>query len=673
MKLAFKAGTTSKDINIFIQDSSVATGAGLTGLAYNSGSLTAYYHRQGASSATAITLATKTVGTWATGGFVAVDGTNMPGLYELGIPDAALASGATWVIIMLKGATNMAPVVLEIELLATDNQDAVRMGLTALPNASAAANGGLPTVDANNAVKLQSGTGANQISLSSGLVTLAGVTHTGAVIPTVTTTTTATNVTTVNGLASGVITATSIAADAITAAKIADGAIDAATFAAGAINAAAIATDAITAAKIAADAIGASELAADAVAEIQSGLATPTNITAGTITTVTNLTNAPTNGDFTATMKTSITTAATAATPSVTVSDKTGFSLSSAGVQAIWDKLTSALTTSGSIGKLIVDYLNASISGIADLIGTPTNADLATDIAAIQSDTNDIQTRLPAGLNSGNITAHVVSIANNAITAASIATNAIDADALAADAVTEIGTGISVSAPTVDDIDTKLTAMHGSGNWTTATGFATPTDVDDSTAAVVASIGALNNLSATQVWAAGTRTLTSGGAPTTTEIWTAATRTLTSPTPGSTTPPAISGTTLSITRAVSFDVTVTGMTIPANWDKIYFTVKGNSTQADNVAQVQIVITNGGDAGDGLLYANGEAAGDATQAELTVDQPGGDITVTITDDQTEELTAGTYSYDFKVITDESKSTILAAGVVSITTPITLAVS
>lgn len=45
---------------------------------------------------------------------------------------------------------------------------------TQIPNATAAANGGLPTVDANNAVKVQSGTGANQISLSSGLVTLSG-------------------------------------------------------------------------------------------------------------------------------------------------------------------------------------------------------------------------------------------------------------------------------------------------------------------------------------------------------------------------------------------------------------------------------------------------------------------------------------------------------------------
>ena len=48
-------------------------------------------------------------------------------------------------------------------------------------------------------------------------------------------------------------------------------------------------------------------------------LASTTNITGGTITTATNLTNAPTNGDFTATMKTSIGTAvAASAVASVT-------------------------------------------------------------------------------------------------------------------------------------------------------------------------------------------------------------------------------------------------------------------------------------------------------------------------------------------------------------------
>lgn len=74
------------------------------------------------------------------------------------------------------------------------------------------------------------------------------------------------------------------------------------------------------------------------------------------VATTTNLTNAPTAGDFTSTMKTSLNNA----TPSVTVSDKTGFSLSSAGIQAIWDKATSALTTVGSIGKLLVDNAHSA-------------------------------------------------------------------------------------------------------------------------------------------------------------------------------------------------------------------------------------------------------------------------------------------------------------------------
>lgn len=44
---------------------------------------------------------------------------------------------------------------------------------------------------------------------------------------------------------------------------------------------------------------------------------------------------------------------------------KTGYALSSAGIQAIWDALTSALTTVGSIGKLLVDNINATISSRA--------------------------------------------------------------------------------------------------------------------------------------------------------------------------------------------------------------------------------------------------------------------------------------------------------------------
>lgn len=84
----------------------------------------------------------------------------------------------------------------------------------------------------------------------------------------------------------------------------------------------------------------------------------------------------------------------------VAVSDKTGYTLSSAGVQAIWDALSSALTTAGSIGKRLVDYVTGDIFG---RVGAPVGASISADIAAVQSDTNDIQTRIPAALVGGKM------------------------------------------------------------------------------------------------------------------------------------------------------------------------------------------------------------------------------------------------------------------------------
>jgi len=55
------------------------------------------------------------------------------------------------------------------------------------------------------------------------------------------------------------------------------------------------------------------------------------------------------------------------------LTDKVGFALSSAGIQAIWDALTSALTTASSIGKLLVDNINATISSRATTEGIKKN------------------------------------------------------------------------------------------------------------------------------------------------------------------------------------------------------------------------------------------------------------------------------------------------------------
>lgn len=125
MSLEYKVGTTDKSIKVFIQDSSVTTGAGLAGLVYNTASLTAYYQINNGTP-TAITLATLASATAAhsDGGFIAVDGTNMPGLYRLDLPDAVLATAGE-VVVFLKGAANMVPTAKEFQIVTNVVSDAV--------------------------------------------------------------------------------------------------------------------------------------------------------------------------------------------------------------------------------------------------------------------------------------------------------------------------------------------------------------------------------------------------------------------------------------------------------------------------------------------------------------------------------------------------------------------
>jgi hypothetical protein len=133
VKLLVKKATTDVTVYVFIQNSSVATGAGLTGLVFNSAGLVCYQVRPLAAAA-ALTLATQTVtGAHSDGGFVEVDATNMPGVYRLDLSDAICATGVNSVVVMLKGATNMAPVLLEIQLVSFDPNDSVAIGMTLVP------------------------------------------------------------------------------------------------------------------------------------------------------------------------------------------------------------------------------------------------------------------------------------------------------------------------------------------------------------------------------------------------------------------------------------------------------------------------------------------------------------------------------------------------------------
>jgi hypothetical protein len=127
-----KKGATSQTVYIEVLDSTSTTGGRKTGLAFGTSGLTAYYARIGAA-ATAITLVTQTAsGAWSSGGFAEVDSANMPGVYRLDVPNAAVASGVDSVVVTLKGATGMAQVSIAIQLTGVDLQDATAAGLTNL-------------------------------------------------------------------------------------------------------------------------------------------------------------------------------------------------------------------------------------------------------------------------------------------------------------------------------------------------------------------------------------------------------------------------------------------------------------------------------------------------------------------------------------------------------------
>ena len=147
------AGTTSHTIDLFLQDSSSATGNGLTGLTHSTSGLTAYYRKGGAGASTAITLATQTAtGAWTSGGFAEIDATNMPGVYRLDLPNAVIDS-AGYATIYLQGATNLLqtalridckPVPAAVQTIATDAVDADALASDAVAEIQS----GLSTLDA---------------------------------------------------------------------------------------------------------------------------------------------------------------------------------------------------------------------------------------------------------------------------------------------------------------------------------------------------------------------------------------------------------------------------------------------------------------------------------------------------------------------------------------------
>ena len=123
------------------------------------------------------------------------------------------------------------------------------------------------------------------------------------------------------------------------------------------------------------------------------------------------------------------------------------------------DKVILAVTCSGCDPAMKeIELVDNEVVDVYSRIGAPVGASISADIAGVQSDTNDIQTRLPAALVSGRIDASVGAMAANVITAA----------ATAADFTTEVTSGLStLDAAGVRsavglasaNLDTQLTAI----------------------------------------------------------------------------------------------------------------------------------------------------------------------------------------------------------------------
>ena len=181
MKRKIQAGTTSLSLPVVVYDNTSTTGAGLSGLTHTTSGLVLEYRRQGQSSWTQLGVGTglvsKTLGTYVSGGIVASG--SRAGRYEIDIPNDAIAAGARMVELCLRGAANMHPVDIEIELDAVNYQDATRFGLTALPNVAQGSSGALATGNASGQVTVATLTsGAIQSfwdALTSGLLTAGSI------------------------------------------------------------------------------------------------------------------------------------------------------------------------------------------------------------------------------------------------------------------------------------------------------------------------------------------------------------------------------------------------------------------------------------------------------------------------------------------------------------------
>jgi len=200
--MEIKAGSTDQTIYFHLVD--ITDGSDMTGLVYNSSGLKAYYvlNRAAAAQITLATLAAATTA-HADGGFKEVDATNMPGVYRLDLPDAAVATGPA-VVVTISGFADLKAESQRIELVANTAADVIA-ATTAIETDTQDIQARLPAsltgagliqadvvrisddaTAANNAELFFDGTGYNAANSTIGTVTLATTTTTLTNLPAIT-------------------------------------------------------------------------------------------------------------------------------------------------------------------------------------------------------------------------------------------------------------------------------------------------------------------------------------------------------------------------------------------------------------------------------------------------------------------------------------------------------
>ena len=126
----------------------------------------------------------------------------------------------------------------------------------------------------------------------------------------------------------------------------------------------------------------------------------------------------------------------------------------------------------------------------------------------------------------------------------------------------------------------------------------------------------------------------------------------------------VDGGDITIAVTASFAGTVSGLTIPSTWTKLWFSVKAKRSDADAAAKLQLVVSNpAAVATDGVLYV---ASGTATSAQrtkgsLTVSQAAGTVAIALDETLTAVLSkAGGLEWDIKCLESGGACTVLTEG-------------